>query len=195
MFGANGQCASDGIYLGIKLWFDAGFGALQIWLCYSWASFAWGSFAWAQQSVETPEIFPLVEEFCYRCHGSQTQTAGINLSALVTQLPLVKNRDTWNRVIDALEVGKMPPAGAPQPPDEVRETMVAVLGDAIHNFDYSTIDNPGFERMRRLTHEEFDNTIGDLFGVDLNVTERFPSELIGASGLRIPLIRFFCSRP
>jgi len=158
------------------------FRRLQISALLLLASFAWGSFAWAQQNVETPEIFPLVEEFCYRCHGSQTQTAGINLSALVTQLPLVKNRDTWNRVIDALEIGKMPPAGAPQPSDEIRETMVSVLGDAIHDFDYSTIDNPGFERMRRLTHEEFDNTVGDLFGVDLNVTDRFPSELIGASG-------------
>ena len=125
---------------------------------------------------------PLLERYCFRCHGPQTQTAGVNLDALIDQRPLVRNRESWTRVMDALEVGKMPPAGAPQPAVTERDTLHALLSDAIDNFDYSTVDDPGYEPMKRLTHRELDNTLRDLVGANFTVTDRFPAELTGASG-------------
>ena len=74
--------------------------------------FAGGSPAWSQQGAAPHELTAFLEESCYLCHGPLIQTAGINLSVLVSQRPLVKNRDTWKRVMGALEVGKMPPPGA-----------------------------------------------------------------------------------
>ena len=138
--------------------------------------------AWAQPLTDPHEIAPLVEEYCYRCHGPQTQTAGIDLSSLVGQRPLVKNRETWSRVIAVLEERRMPPANAPQPSDDIRREMAGLLYRDIEAFDYSTIDDPGFELMRRLTHTEYDNTVRDLLGVELNLSDRFPDELIGSSG-------------
>ena len=125
---------------------------------------------------------PLLEQYCFRCHGAQTQTAGVNLDGLIAQRPLVRNREAWTRVMDAVEVGKMPPAGAPQPADAERETLHALLSDSIDSFDYSTVDDPGYEPMRRLTHRELDNTLRDLLGADFTLTDRFPAELTGASG-------------
>ena len=95
---------------------------------------------------------PLLEQYCFRCHGAQTQTAGVNLDGLIAQRPLVRNREAWTRAIDAVEVGKMPPAGATQPSDAERETLHALLSDSIDNFDYSTVDDPGYEPAKRLTH-------------------------------------------
>ena len=125
---------------------------------------------------------PLLEQYCFRCHGPQTQTAGVNLDALIDQRPLVRNREVWTRAMDALEVGKMPPAGAPQPAATERETLHALLIDSIDNFDYSTVDDPGYEPLKRLTHRELDNTLRDLVGANFTVTDRFPAELTGASG-------------
>ena len=139
----------------------------------------------SNQQVESIQITPvnsLVEKYCFACHGAETQTAGINLHALVDQHPLVRNRETWQRVMNAVEVGKMPPATAPQPSEAERGSLVTLLTDAIDNFDYSTIDDPGFERMRRLTHRELDNTLRDLLAANFSVTDRFPSELTGSSG-------------
>ena len=76
----------------------------------------------------------------------------------------------------------MPPQGMPQPSEVERCRMLETLGDAIDDFDYSEVDDPGFEPMRRLTHTEYDHTLRDLFGVDLDPTEWFPEELSGASG-------------
>ncbi len=136
----------------------------------------------AQETGNTHPIQPLVEQYCFACHGAQTQTAGVNLSAMLDQRPLVRNREAWTRVIGALEVGKMPPAGAPQPSVAERDGLLVLLTNAIDGFDYSTINDPGFERMRRLTHREFDNTMRDLVGIDLRPASRFPAELAGASG-------------
>ena len=146
------------------------------------AGLAIGHNSLAQDNEQAHPLVPLFEENCATCHGPTTQTAGINFSALMQETPLVKNLETWRRVIGALEVGKMPPPEAPQPSDETRAEMLTLLRQDIEEFDFSVLDNPGFELMRRLTHTEYDNTVRDLFGVELNVTERFPTELIGNSG-------------
>ena len=124
----------------------------------------------------------VLSQYCFQCHDAQTQTAGINLEGLILQRPLVRNRQTWTRVIDAVEIGKMPPSNSRQLTDLERETLVELLTNAVDNFDYSVINNPGFEPIRRLTHRELDNTLRDLIGADFSVTERFPDELTGASG-------------
>jgi len=124
----------------------------------------------------------VLSQYCFQCHDAQTQTAGINLEGLILQLPLVRNRQAWTRVIDAVEIGKMPPPNSQQPTDLERETLVELLTNAVDNFDYSVINNPGFEPIRRLTHRELDNTLRDLIGADFSITDRFPDELTGASG-------------
>lgn len=127
-------------------------------------------------------IEPLLAQYCFRCHGAQTQQGGIDLAAAVAQRPLVRNRETWRRAAQAIEIGMMPPQGLPQPSAAQRGRLLAALDESIEHFDYSGIDNPGFEPLRRLTHTEYDNTIRDLFGVDLRLARRFTSEMTGETG-------------
>ena len=135
----------------------------------------------AASTPEAPEL-ELLQQYCFRCHAAATQRAGLDLEGLTTQHPLVRNREMWERVIEMVEIGRMPPPEAPQPTDAERAGLHASLSSAIYEFDYSTVDDPGFESMRRLTHEEYDNTLRDLFGIDINPTDRFPDELSGSSG-------------
>ena len=83
------------------------------------------------------ELGVLFEENCSTCHGPETQTAGINLTSLIEETPLVKNLETWRRVIGALEVGKMPPPGAPQPSMAVKERLLGLLRDDIEKYGFS----------------------------------------------------------
>ena len=66
----------------------------------------------------------VLSQYCFQCHDAQTQTAGINLEGLILQRPLVRNHQTWTRVIDAVEIGKMPPSNSRQLTDLERETLV-----------------------------------------------------------------------
>ena len=94
---------------------------------------------------------------------------------------MIRNRIQWDHVIERLTLNDMPPEGELQPTQTERTRIVEVLSQVLNQFDYSTIQNPGFEPIRRLTNLEYNNTIRDLFGIDLKPAARFPSELTGIS--------------
>lgn len=132
--------------------------------------------------AQTADIAAVTQQFCTGCHNSETATAGIDFAGLLTQTPLVRDRAAWERVISIVEAGRMPPPAAPQPSEQQRSVLLAALHNEISDFDYSTVRDPGFEPLKRLTHTEYDHTIRDLFGVPLNPTARFTAEMSGDNG-------------
>jgi hypothetical protein len=123
-----------------------------------------------------------LQTHCIRCHGEKKAKGGLNLSRLLTEQPLIKNREQWNHVIDLVNAGEMPPEDEEQPTSDERAQILFQLDQSLNHFDFSSIDNPGFESARRLTNQEYNRTISDLLGVSLSLAERFPSDLTGASG-------------
>lgn len=128
------------------------------------------------------KIVPLLKTVCGDCHSGESSEGGLDLATLVLEQPLVVNRTHWINVIQQLKVRSMPPADVKQPKESDRRTMVAWLTNAIDNFDYSTVKQPGYEQARRLTHEEYNNTIRDLTGIDIRPADRFPADLTATSG-------------
>ncbi|MEM8681443.1 MAG: DUF1587 domain-containing protein, partial [Planctomycetota bacterium] len=139
-------------------------------------------------SLDRAPVFSLAQtkasltEYCFDCHSGDSPEANLNLEVLLTETPLVRNRDDWRRTMQVIELKAMPPEDMTQPSVEERLGIMAYFYRAIEEYDYSQIDDPGDESARRLTHEQYNNTIRDLLGVDLRPAERFPSELSGASG-------------
>ena len=127
-------------------------------------------------------IAPLLKAACFDCHSGESSEGGLDLAELVNEQPLVVNRTHWVNVIQQLKVRSMPPADAEQPGEPDRRMMVAWLTNAIENFDYSTVAQPGYEQARRLTHDEYNNSIRDLTGIDVRPADRFPADLTATSG-------------
>ncbi|MEM9658213.1 MAG: DUF1592 domain-containing protein, partial [Planctomycetota bacterium] len=127
-------------------------------------------------------VAPLLTQYCVDCHGNDGALGDLNIESLISQSPLVLHREKWINVIEQAKNRAMPPEDGFQPSDAEREELVLSLHNAIYNFDYSQIQDPGFESARRLTHEEYDNTVGDLFGVEVDLAKNFPSDLAGRSG-------------
>lgn len=132
------------------------------------------------EAPRSPES--LVQAYCFRCHDQDTGKGDIDLESTLESSPLVRHKDTWVNVMERLKNHDMPPEGKPQPTPGERKRLLAWLDQEINHFDYSQIDNPGYEPVRRLTHVEFNHAIRDLFGMDLNLTEDFPIDLSGTSG-------------
>ena len=127
-------------------------------------------------------IIPLLKSHCFECHSSETSSGELNLQQLVQTRPLVKNLRAWRNVIQQIKVRSMPPADADQPPETDRRTLAGWLTNTIDNFDYATVQQSGHEPARRLTHDEYNNTIRDLVGIDLRPADRFPADMAAASG-------------
>ncbi|MCP4172406.1 MAG: DUF1592 domain-containing protein [Fuerstiella sp.] len=130
------------------------------------------------------QIIPLLKSVCFDCHAGDSVSGDLDLSVLVNTTPLIVNRSHWINVIQQLKVRSMPPADAKQPSDADRRTLTAWLTNAIENFDYSTVRQPGYEPARRLTHVQYNNTIRDLTGIDLRPADRFPVDMTATSGFR-----------
>jgi len=128
------------------------------------------------------DILPLIASVCTECHGEEKAKAGLDFEALLLARPIVKHRDDWRNAAFLLEHRFMPPADSKQPDEATRHRLVTWIRVQLDEFDYSTIKNPGYEPIRRLTHHEYDNTIRDLFGVDVRPASSFPAELSGTSG-------------
>lgn len=124
----------------------------------------------------------LMKNYCLDCHDGDTQKGEVNLEAALEARPLVKNLDLWKTVISRVENGDMPPKKKDQPSSREKKELLEWLDREVVQFDYSTVEDPGYEPVRRLTHIEFSNTIRDLLGLNMNLVEDFPIDLSGKSG-------------
>lgn len=128
------------------------------------------------------QVVPLLKAACFRCHDANSASGDLNLENLIRAKPIVVNRNHWVNVIQQLKVRSMPPADADQPSEQNRRIMAAWLTNAIENFDYDKVKQPGYELARRLTHEEYNNTVRDLVGIDIRPAGRFPADMTASSG-------------
>ncbi len=121
----------------------------------------------------------LLQEFCIECHNADYQEAEIDLSPFADLKHAEQNAELWGRVLQMIRFGAMPPDDAPLPTDEQRRQ----LGDAIDQAVYKvTCDlNPKAGRItaRRLNRVEYNRTIRELFGMEIDLTSDFPSDEVG----------------
>src|SRR5579863_10105373 len=82
---------------------------------------AWPFLAPALRAEDSPlasfnkEIQPVLDQYCYDCHGDGEKKGGINLDAFKTDSD-VRNHTLWWRVMKNVRSGVMPPATEPRVP-------------------------------------------------------------------------------
>ena len=79
------------------------------------------------------EGLPFMKKYCFSCHTGDEPAAELALNAFSDDLSLIENRDVWDRVLDMVGTGYMPPAESEhQPTMEESDTFVAQI-EAILN--------------------------------------------------------------
>ncbi len=122
------------------------------------------------------DITPLVEKYCYECHGDGMHKADIALDKFKSSADVAGDAKTWDLVLDKIHRHEMPPEDASaQPSLEERDFLVDWIDRKIHNYDPNNPD-PGRVTLHRLNRSEYANTIRDLTGVDFHADEDFPPD-------------------
>ena len=144
--------------------------------------------AWAGNSrlpaatVATAEfnrkIRPVLEAYCYDCHGGGENRGGVALDAFNSGTNVIAGRDVWWRVLKNLQANLMPPAKKSQPTPAQKKLVVQWIKSAVFETAPQNPD-PGRVTLRRLNRVEYQNTIRDLVGVEFDAPEIFPPEDTG----------------
>jgi hypothetical protein len=90
-------------------------------------------------------------------------------------LPLAERVEVYLKIQEALTFGDMPPEDEAQPPPESVVMVQRWLGTQVRAAEQEVqVDRPML--IRRMNRAEYDNTIRDLFGVDLKPARVFPED-------------------
>lgn len=142
----------------------------------------WPRWTW-HFSPPSPEVAfhqavqPFVARNCLECHDDATRKGTFSLEALAGPDSLRDGRETWERVLQHVELGLMPPSEHAQPAPPARTEFLRWLDHALHPIDPAQPD-PGRVVIRRLSRHEYANTVRDVLGVDFSVAD-FPEDDTG----------------
>ena len=120
-----------------------------------------------------------LQKHCLSCHSGDKAKADLRLDKYRDEAAVIKDRKTWQRVLDVLQSGEMPPPSKPRPGLAEVENFTKLIGLIFKQHDESTKPDPGRVTMRRLNRNEYNYTIRDLVGIDFNPAEDFPSDDVG----------------
>ena len=120
-----------------------------------------------------------VKQHCASCHGDKEPKAELNLSVDKTVDGVNAHRVTWERVLEVVASGQMPPTEKPRPSQTEIDKFTAVINDLFDDADSKLPPDPGRVTVRRLNRTEYNHTVRDLMMIDFDPAEDFPSDDIG----------------
>lgn len=136
------------------------------------------------------DVKPLLDEFCFRCHGEKKQKGGINFENF-ENFSQIKNRlDLWENAMERIQSYEMPPEGSQQPGYDQFQTMMSWMRSLPKpEIDCNKLASDrtqsyyrGYVMSRRLTRQEYGNSLRDLVGVALPVNQILPKDGAGGEG-------------
>jgi hypothetical protein len=129
------------------------------------------------QNATTPVVESqraLVTEYCAGCHNEKVKSGGFSWTEIDLAHP-ERNAERIEKVIRKVRSGMMPPAGARRPEASRLKSFAAGLETAVDQAAARQpfIDAPDLHRVNRT---EYRNSVRDLLGIDVDVTELLPPD-------------------
>lgn len=106
---------------------------------------------------------------CFDCHDSETQEGKVDLETLPLSITTLEQAELWQKVLNALNSGEMPPQDSEQPGNTEKADFLDDLAQTMVAARKSLSDSGGKITMRRLNRREYRNTIEHLLGVNVDV--------------------------
>ncbi len=130
-----------------------------------------------QQTVK-----PFLAKNCNGCHSGASPAAQFDLKAYTTLEQVVRDYPRWALVRERLEAKDMPPKPMAQPPAEASHQIIHWIEGLRAAEIKRTAGDPGLVTARRLSNAEYNYTIRELTGRDLEVTKEFPIDPANPAG-------------
>lgn len=131
------------------------------------------------------QVLPILKSHCVHCHGPDVQEARVRLDNLSTDL--INDRaaaEYWHEVLNVLNAGEMPPDGEKPLTAKERETLTGWVSQAIQKSIEAQRDSQGRVVLRRLNRTEYQNTMTDLLGLEMDYARDLPPDALSSEGFK-----------
>ena len=132
------------------------------------------------------EVLPILKRSCLKCHGGEKTKGQVDFSEILTESDAGDHLDLWETVVEVVELGEMPPEEEkplfPAERKKIRDWREAFIRLPVE----TTLSE---FRPRRLSANEYRNTLRSLFGFDLEVgISRAEQTVSGEKSLALKLL-------
>ncbi|HWF09942.1 MAG TPA: DUF1592 domain-containing protein [Bryobacteraceae bacterium] len=116
----------------------------------------------------------LLDQYCVTCHSERLKTGGLVLEKIDTT-NLTGHAEIWEKVVEKIHGGMMPPAGLPRPDKPALDSLAAW---AETELDKAAVEhpNPGRVGIHRLNRAEYGNGVRDLLALNVDVSQLLPAD-------------------
>ncbi|MEM7478132.1 MAG: DUF1587 domain-containing protein, partial [Planctomycetota bacterium] len=127
------------------------------------------------------QVRPVLARYCGDCHRDDAENDQRFLNARNTA-DIQQARSLWASVASQLRNRTMPPADEKQPSESQRIDIASWIEDHLQSTACSGEEFAGWVVARRMNRREYENTIRDLFGVQLGFSRTLPADGGGGEG-------------
>ena len=111
----------------------------------------------------------VIEKHCLECHDADTEKGKVNLDDLPFQIETIAQAELWQKVLNSVNSGEMPPEDEPQIDKSQKADFLDDLSQTMVLARKSLSDVGGKITMRRLNRREYQNTLQDMLGVKVDI--------------------------
>lgn len=129
-------------------------------------------------------IHPMLESYCLDCHDEANEEGGVEMERFESEKVAIMEPKLWEKAAALVKMGDMPPRDRfNQPTDEERQKFIAWVNKVGQRWDSGEMGtDPGRTTIRRLTKNEYNYTMRDLFGLKIRPADNFPEDGGGEEG-------------
>ena len=147
----------------------------------------WAQVTFAQTDSESVQASfersarPFLMEYCSHCHNADDPQSGVHVDHLDGAIPDSRIR-LWEAIQRQLQRGAMPPKEEEQPTTAQREKMLSWISEGLKHAKSRVRPKNGV--VRRLTVEQYRNTLRELLGIEDDFTDILPPDAVSKDGFK-----------
>lgn len=122
------------------------------------------------------KVQPFFKAHCIKCHGAEKSKGKITLHTIDADLSTGRDLERWELILEMLDSGAMPPEDETQPDEAARRSIVKWIESGLSDYVKKADVVGTTPTARRLTNFEYQNTMNDLLGFELNLIKNLPED-------------------
>ncbi len=121
----------------------------------------------------------VIEEYCVRCHNDRRLRGNMSLEGFDAESPQV-DAELAEKMIVKLRAGMMPPPGVARPAGDTLLALVESLESRVDGAAGRN-PNPGGRTFQRLNQTEYERSVRDLLGLEIDASSLLPLDTKSAN--------------